>query len=285
MFLNAGNGALLPQQRYGIGNTPGLGTVADFNADGRPDVAAAIGLPPSGLGNAIVLLRSAASAPVSLAVDAAGNGVLEPGETVVMAPTWRNTSAAAMAVTGVASSFTGPAGPTYAIADATADYGTIDAGDTASCGTDCYSLNIAAASRPATHWDSHRPGDGDAHRPAKTWTAPRRRELHRHAAVEPTIRSSRRMFHQGVTAGCTANAYCPETPRPASRWPSFFSRQRVPTTSLPRRAAPVFTDVPVSHPFASWVEELADRASSEVAAEATTARPPRRPASRWPSFS
>ncbi len=61
VFSNSGNGALLPQQRYGIGNTPILGTVADFNADGRPDVAAAIGLPPSGLGNAIVLLRSVAS--------------------------------------------------------------------------------------------------------------------------------------------------------------------------------------------------------------------------------
>jgi VCBS repeat protein/FG-GAP repeat protein len=61
VFLNPGNGALLPQQRYGIGNTPIRGTVADFNADGRPDVAAAIGLPPWGLENAVVLLRSASA--------------------------------------------------------------------------------------------------------------------------------------------------------------------------------------------------------------------------------
>ena len=59
-----------------------------------------------------------------------------------------------MAVTGGVSNFTGPAGPTYAIADAAADYGTIAAGDTASCGTDCYSLNVTASTRPATHWDA-----------------------------------------------------------------------------------------------------------------------------------
>ena len=63
LFLVNADGSLRPHQRYGIGNTPQLGTIADFDGDGRIDVAAAIGLPPSGLHNAIVLLRNVGGAP------------------------------------------------------------------------------------------------------------------------------------------------------------------------------------------------------------------------------
>jgi hypothetical protein len=261
VFLNAGNGALLPQQRYGIGNTPGRGTVADFNDDGRPDVAAAIGLPPSGLNTAIVILRSAASAPVSLRVDAAGNGVLEPGETAVLAPTWRNTSAAAMAVTGVASSFTGPAGPAYVIADATADYGTIEPGGTATCGDDCYSLRITATGRPATHWDATVVETVAPTGTAKTW------RLHVGASFTDTPPSSpyypfiETILHENVTAGCTANAYCPADSTTREQMAVFVLAAREPSGYLPPPcgATPMFADVPVSSPFCRWVEELAHR--------------------------
>ena len=63
VFLVNPDGSLRPHQRYGIGNTPQLGTMADFDGDGRIDVAAAIGLPPSGLHNAIVVLRNVGGAP------------------------------------------------------------------------------------------------------------------------------------------------------------------------------------------------------------------------------
>ena len=59
VFLCNPDGSLRPHQRYGIGNTPILGTLADFDGDGRIDIAAAIGLPPSGLHNAVVILRNA----------------------------------------------------------------------------------------------------------------------------------------------------------------------------------------------------------------------------------
>ena len=58
VFLCNPDGSLRPHQRYGIGNTPILGTLADFDGDGRIDIAAAIGLPPSGLNNAVVILRN-----------------------------------------------------------------------------------------------------------------------------------------------------------------------------------------------------------------------------------
>jgi len=259
VFRNTGNGALAPQQRYGIGNTPGLGTVADFNADGRPDVAAAIGLPPSGLDNALVLLLSVASAPVSLAVDAAGNGVLEPNETVVMAPTWRNTSAAALAVTGGASNFSGPAGPTYAIPDAAADYGTVAAGDLASCGTDCYSLNIAASSRPAIHWDSTILETVAPTGATKTWTLHVGESFTDVAVSHNFYRFVETLFHNGVTGGCSADAYCPENAVTRGQMAVFLLKAKFGADHVPPPATgAVFADVAVSHPFASWIEELAD---------------------------
>ena len=48
---------------------------------------------------------------VALVVDAAGNGVYQPNETVVVAPSWRNTGATALALTGALTNHTGPAGP------------------------------------------------------------------------------------------------------------------------------------------------------------------------------
>jgi VCBS repeat protein len=63
VFLCNADGSLRPHQRYGIDNTPQLGTIADFDGDGRIDVAAAIGLPPSGLHNAIVVLRNVGGVP------------------------------------------------------------------------------------------------------------------------------------------------------------------------------------------------------------------------------
>ncbi|HEY0544040.1 MAG TPA: VCBS repeat-containing protein [Pyrinomonadaceae bacterium] len=74
LFLNDGSGALRPHQRYGIGNTPNLGTAADFNGDGKTDIAVAIGLPPSGLQNAIVVLRNTAVGARKTAFDFDGDG-------------------------------------------------------------------------------------------------------------------------------------------------------------------------------------------------------------------
>ena len=63
VFLCNPDGSLQPHRRYGIGNTPQHGTMADFDGDGRIDIAAAIGLPPSGLHNSIVVVRNVGGAP------------------------------------------------------------------------------------------------------------------------------------------------------------------------------------------------------------------------------
>src|SRR5574341_190155 len=92
--------------------------------------------------------------PTSVAIDAAGNGVAEPGEAVSIAPTWLNTSGAAITTSGTAVAFQGPAGGTYTINDGAANYGTLPDGGSASCGSDCYSVAVSAPARPAPHWDA-----------------------------------------------------------------------------------------------------------------------------------
>ena len=126
-------------------------------------------------------------AAAGLAVDASGNRVLQPGETVRGgARRGRNTTTLAVAFTGVASNFTGPAGGTYTLVDATADYGTIAPGATAPC-TDCYSVSVAAATRPPLHWDATMDETLSPGGATKTWT------LHvgdNFAEVPPATRST-----------------------------------------------------------------------------------------------
>ena len=62
-------------------------------------------------GGACSTLPAQAAAAASLVVDNAGNGVYQPNETVVVAPTWRNTGANAITLTGTLTNHTGPAGP------------------------------------------------------------------------------------------------------------------------------------------------------------------------------
>lgn len=86
------------------------------------------------------------------------NGMLEPGESVRVEPTWRNNTATAVTVTATASAFTGPAGPTYALPDSGSSFGTVDPSTAANCHTttsNCYRFTVSnPATRPAVHWQA-----------------------------------------------------------------------------------------------------------------------------------
>ncbi|HPC84286.1 MAG TPA: S8 family serine peptidase, partial [Thermoanaerobaculaceae bacterium] len=86
------------------------------------------------------------------------NGVLEPGESVLAIPSWKNPSGGPANLTGAASSFAGPAGAVYELVDGAADYGALPAGATVDCwaaGGDCFEIAVSAPPiRPAAHWDA-----------------------------------------------------------------------------------------------------------------------------------
>jgi hypothetical protein len=223
-------------------------------------VAASIGLPPYGFENALVVLRSGATAPVALTVDAAGNGVFEPGETVVMAPAWRNTGLNAVTLTGTASAFTGPAGPGYTVVDGTASYGTITPNGTSTC-QDCYSLRVTAAARPALHWDATVLETVAPTSVSKTW------RLHVGASFTDVPPSSgfyrfvETILHKEVTGGCGPTTYCAAQAATREQMAVFVLRSKEPSGYVPPAcgATPMFPDVPVTSPFCRWVEELARR--------------------------
>jgi hypothetical protein len=202
-------------------------------------------------------------APFALVVDAAGNGVLQPNETdVVVAPTWRNTGGGPISLTGAASSFTGPAGPTYTLEDSTAAYGTIASLANGSCATggDCYEVNVTGA-RPATHWDATMLETVNPTATGKTWT------LHlgdSFTDVPPAnifYRFIETIFHRGITAGCGGASYCPSNSTTREQMAPFVLVAKEGTGYAPPACSPpnIFGDVPDTSPFCRFIEELSIR--------------------------
>ncbi|MGV8040659.1 MAG: S-layer homology domain-containing protein [Thermoanaerobaculaceae bacterium] len=206
--------------------------------------------------------------PSSVAVDAqswaAGssnaNGVLEPGEDVVLAPSWQNIATGAQSVTGGVTSFVGPGGGTYQVLDGAASYGSIPAGATRSCTAtgNCYGLRLGQpASRP-THWDAEvveQLGGGRT----RTWT------LHIGDSFADVARSHwayvgiEALLHAGLTTGCLQQPlrYCPESLLTRAEMAVFLERGLHGASYVPPAATgTVFADVPASHWAAAWIERL-----------------------------
>ncbi len=155
------------------------------------------------------------------------DGVLQPGETVSVATSWKNNQVSAQALTGAAASLGGPSGPTYVLVDGTADFGSISAGATADCFDatgDCYLVSVSGT-RPAAHWDATFTETLSTGL-AKLW------KLHvansftdvPHNNFYPFIET---LFHNGITSGCSTNPtllYCPNSPVVRSQMAVFLTR-------------------------------------------------------------
>jgi hypothetical protein len=155
------------------------------------------------------------------------NGVLDPGETDFVDPAWQNTGCSAGTLTGTATNFGGPSGPTYIRYDAAADYGTVPSVGGSSCldaTGNCYQVRVSSpASRPATHWDAlltEQPSVGLA----KVWKLHVGRSFTDVPVSQPFYRKIETLFHNGITAGCTATEYCPGSVVSRSQMAIFIAR-------------------------------------------------------------
>jgi uncharacterized repeat protein (TIGR01451 family) len=176
-------------------------------------------------------------APAILAVDTiatAGsasnlNGLVEPGEVVVVAPRWSNPTDGSLVVTGAASVFGGPTGAVYTLGDGSADYGSIAPGQTTSClaSSDCYLLAIGAPTgRPATHWDATFLESLNGSQ-AKVWTVhvgASFADVSVSATAGSFYRFIETLLHSGTTVGCTATSYCPTSHVSRSQMAMFLAR-------------------------------------------------------------
>ncbi len=148
------------------------------------------------------------------------NGLLEPGERVVLSPTWRYPDGCSpMQVIGTLSAFTGPTGFTFTVPDESAVYGFMMPGEETDCwskGGNCYETGVLSqGQRPSTHVDLVATEDLTTNRTAE-WT------IHLGSSFTD-VPSSRwgysfieTLLHNGITTGCGASTYCPDAT--ISRW-------------------------------------------------------------------
>ena len=194
-----------------------------------------------------------------------GNGVLEPGETVVVETFWHNVSGVAQGpIGGHVNAFTGPPGPAYVVPDANASFGVIPNGATVGCSVtgDCYTVGVSGT-RPATHWDGIMEEGVNTIilGQAKLWP------VHVGDSFTDVPRTSgfykfiETLLHNGITSGCGAGQYCPQSLTTREQMAVFVLVEAAGPLfrPVPCGAVPMFADVPVSSPLCPWVEELARR--------------------------
>ena len=271
MNRTMGSPSVTVQQSVGWGQVQA--DVTDFAGD-MIEIVYHLGTDPSvqytGIAVDDVLVTScdrlAGAAAEALAVDAGGNNVFEPNETVAMAPTWRNTHSVAFGLTGTLSNHVGPTGGTYGIPDTDASYGTINANASASCSAtgDCYSVSNTMTSRPATHWDSTADEDvtGGPEPITKTWTLHIGESFTDVPAANLFYRFIETLLHRGVTGGCTSSTYCPTSSTSREQMAVFVlvsKDQAAPPPAACVAGSEMFADVPAGSPFCRWIEELARR--------------------------
>jgi hypothetical protein len=201
--------------------------------------------------------------PAGLTVDAAGNGVLEVGEDVIVTPGWHNDGLLSIAnLVGSTLSFTGPAGATYSMPDPLAVYGLVVLpGEDTWCTNNCYGLRVDAAVRPAVHWDAI------AHESTLPVVATKDWVLHVGNSFQDVPSSSayyrfvETILHKNVTGGCANAQYCPaaSTTREQMAVFALVSKEGTGFTPAACTATTLFSDVPASSPYCRWIEELARR--------------------------
>jgi hypothetical protein len=212
------------------------------------------GVPPVGSGEDIFVARADSPLAISLSI----NGVIQPGQPTTVAPIITNNSVDPASIVGNAVIPFAPTGGTVTINDASADYGTIAPGATTNCQDatgDCYNITVQGP-RPSTHWDEAitETLSTGVH---KTWI------LHLGESFADVPASNlfyafiENLLHNGVTAGGACGGYCPTDGVKRQQMAVFLLKSRYGSSFVPPPATgAVFDDVPLSNPFAPWIEAL-----------------------------
>ena len=215
-----------------------------------------------GSGFGVFAQRFGGLGPAALVVDSAGNRVWEPGETVDVRPSWRNSSGAGQVLSGTLGAMVGPPGAVYAITDGTGDYGTVPDGVAGAC-SDCYEVTATdPPTRAATHLDATAVESllPDAHGQQKRWSLHVGRSFGDVTVASPFYRFVETLLHHQVTGGCAAGDYCPASASGRDQMAVFVLVAREgPGYAPPACGTPMFSDVPAASPFCRWIEELARR--------------------------
>jgi len=185
------------------------------------------------------------------------NGVLESGETVQVSPRYRNEIGSSVAVTGTASNFVGPAGPTYTLSDTTADYGSITSSTTNDCFDatgNCYLVTVSGT-RPAAHWDPQF-DETLSTGITKTWILHVGESFPDVPVANPFYAYVENIFHNGITGGCGGGNYCPDASVTRAQMAVFLEKAVHSSGYIPPACAGIFSDVSCPSTYADWIEQL-----------------------------
>jgi hypothetical protein len=76
--------------------------------------------------------------------------------------------------------------------------------------------------------------------------------------TNPFAKWVKELVFRGITAGCGGGNYCPALAVTRGQMAVFLLKSKYGSGHVPPAATgAVFSDVPVDHPFAAWIEELA----------------------------
>jgi hypothetical protein len=210
-------------------------------------------------------------APSALVLDTApssgsdGNGVLEPGESVDVRPSWRNVNGAAQTFDANVLGFDGPAatGVSYQLPDGAGAYGTVPDGATAQC-SDCYQAAVAYGGvRPQVHWDATLTErlTPDALGQTAAWALHVGDSFADVPRASPFYRFAETLLHEGVTAGCASGVYCASAATTREQMAAFVLLAKEGGGYAPAPCSPpnLYSDVPETSPFCDVIEELSRR--------------------------
>jgi hypothetical protein len=115
-----------------------------------------------------------------------------------------------------------------------------------------------SGTRPAAHWDATFTETLSPGSIPRTWT------LHVGESF-PDVPTSHQfyaqienLFHNGITGGCAGGGYCPGNSVTRAQMAVFLMKSKRGAANQPPAATgTVFGDVPLSNPFAPWIEQLA----------------------------
>jgi hypothetical protein len=195
--------------------------------------------------------------PDHVDLDWLGNRVWEPGETVDVAPTWGNGGEGVLNLTGDGDDLFGPPGASYQIVDGTAAYSLLPL-SLGSCLDEgnCYILAVDDPPvRPAKHWDT-RLQEWLTGGTGVEWV------LHIGESFPDVPKSNlfyafvETIFHNGVTGGCTEDAFCPDATTFRQQMAVFVLKSKYGAGYEPPPCTGVFSDVDCQSPFAAWIEDL-----------------------------
>jgi hypothetical protein len=196
---------------------------------------------------------------LGIALDNNNNGVLDPDETVSLRPGLTNLGAAALFLTG---SIVVPVGSlveggALTVDDDTASWGSIPAGGSGDCSAtgDCYQVTVSGA-RPAPHWDEKivETLSTDVHKEWRLHIGGSFADVPDTSLFYPFVEN---LFHNGITAGGSCGGYCPTDGVKRQQMAVFLLKSRFGASFTPPPATgTIFADVPLSNPFAAWIEAL-----------------------------